>query len=280
MTVFSVASFISTPAARQAFLKGTNGTALGASPDYVKMATSFFDGMRVPSSLIAGVRIIIINAHFCITKLTSSAQPRPQTALASLFALSDHAKEYPRKQKLLTLIWILYHTFSLLSVIFSLNVIVVSTATSNGFLLIGSETIRAKSCHDFLMQACPYEFTFTRWSFFMSLFAFLNSVTTRAILEFDLLRRDRWRSRTFLLSSMMAMELHLWSFLTSYTTDGTKLLNLWEMTVTAFHLYLSKSSQTLTGLASIAALVIAAVSGVVLASKPILSLYQSSRKGS
>ena len=197
-----------------------------------------------------------------------------------MFALSDHQKEYPRKQKLLTLIWIMYHTFSLMSVILSLNVIVVSTATSNGFLLLGSETIRAKSCHDFLMQACPYEFLFTRWSFFMSLFAFLNSVTTRAILEFDLLRRDRWRSRTFLLASMAAMELHLWSFLTTYTTDGTKLLNLWEMTVTTFRLYLSESSQTLTGLASIAALATAAVSGALLAGRPLLALYRSSRKRS
>ncbi len=114
----------------------------------------------------------------------------------------------------------------------------------------------------------------------MSLFAFLNSVTTRAILEFDLLQPDRRRARTFLLSSMLAMELHLWSFLTSYATDGIKLLNLWEMTVTAFRLYLSKSSQTVTGIASIAALAIAAVSGVLLASKPLLSTYRFSKKES
>ncbi len=114
----------------------------------------------------------------------------------------------------------------------------------------------------------------------MSLFAFLNSVTTRAILEFDLLRPDRKRARTFLVSAMLAMKLHLWSFLTSYATDGIKLLNLWEMTVTAFRLYLAKSSQTVTGILSIAALAIAAVSGIVLASRPLFSPNRFSRKES
>jgi hypothetical protein len=197
-----------------------------------------------------------------------------------MFALSGSSQEYPRKHKWMTETYILYHVFSLLSVILSLNVIVVSTATANGFLLLGSHSIPAKSCHDFMMQVCPYEFTFTRWSFFMSLFAFLNSVTTRAILEFDLLRPDRKRARTFLVSAMLAMKLHLWSFLTSYATDGIKLLNLWEMTVTAFRLYLAKSSQTVTGILSIAALAIAAVSGIVLASRPLFSPNRFSRKES
>ncbi|GAX11422.1 hypothetical protein FisN_22Lh107 [Fistulifera solaris] len=254
MTAFSVLSFISSPATHHAILKGSRTVALGAIPDYADMASSFFTGMRVPSSLIAG------------------------SAFGAMFALSGSSKEYPRKHKWLTETYILYHVFSLLSVILSLNVIVVSTATANGFLLLGSHSISAKSCHDFMMQACPYEFTFTRWSFFMSLFAFLNSVTTRAILEFDLLRPDRGRARTFLLSSMLAMKLHLWSFLTSYATDGIKLLNLWEMTATAFRLYIAKSSQTVTGIASIAALAIAAVSGIVLASRPLFSFNRLSRK--
>ena len=76
MPVVSIASFISTPVARQAVLKGaTQGTALAASPDYVSMATSFFDGMRVPSSLIAGVSRMNKNARPCRMKLTLSAHP-------------------------------------------------------------------------------------------------------------------------------------------------------------------------------------------------------------
>lgn len=211
--------------------------------------------------------------------LTLFIRPHPQSSLGALFALSHRAKEFPKEQKWLTLIWILYHTFALLSVIFSVNVIAVSTTTANGFLLLGSDTIQAKSCHDFLMQACPYEFTLTRWSFFMSLFTFLNCVTLRAILEFDLLRPDRWRSRTFLLSSMTAMMLHLWSFLTAYCSEGQQILNLWETTAMVFRLYVSKSSKTTAGLASMAAMIMAAISGFLVASKPLLSIYNAPTKG-
>lgn len=111
----------------------------------------------------------------------------------------------------------------------------------------------------------------------MSLFTFLNSVGLRAIIEFDLLRNDRWRSRMFLVSAMTGMMLHLWSFLTTYCTDGTQLLNLWETTVTVSRLYVAKSSQTVTGVASIAAMITAAISLALVASRPLLSIYKRAK---
>jgi hypothetical protein len=118
------------------------GAALTATKDYGDVAIQYFTSIRVPAALVAG------------------------SSLAALFALVDEAKvesmgeETSLERKLV----LLYHVLVLSSFLLSINVIIVSTAMSNVFLL-GVNNPMATSTYALLKREYDYEFALTSWSF-------------------------------------------------------------------------------------------------------------------
>ena len=158
--------------------------------DYSKDAISFFSGIRTPATLIAG------------------------SSLTALFTLSQRTKpDAVRKQsRLENRLVLIYHVCSLISLLLSINVILMTTATST-ILLLGLENPNALSAYELLRRDLDYEFTLTRWSFLSSMFSFLTAVTLRILLEFDLLHvPHRFRTACFTLASVSILFFHLLSF--------------------------------------------------------------------
>lgn len=137
-------------------------TSIAAAPvmlDFSAEALGFFNGVRIPSALIAGSSL---GAVFSLVSLANK-----------------NRSELPRVDVVLLRI---YHVFALASLVLSLNVVVMSTVASTTLLLDHHDTI-AHSAYQFLNREMRYEFTITRWSFLMSILCFLVGVTSRALLE-------------------------------------------------------------------------------------------------
>jgi hypothetical protein len=156
--------------------------------DFSQEAIGFFTSIRVPAALIAG------------------------SSLGALFVMMRTATQPEKaacKRNLITVF--IYHTLSLLSLLLSLNVIVTATSASNT-LLIQNVNPLARSAYEVLMREMKFEYLTTRWSFYASLLCFLKAVLFRALLGFDLLRKDRLRPAllvTFSVTSLFAHVLHV-----------------------------------------------------------------------
>ena len=137
----------------------------GKLMDYSGVAISFFTSIRIPAALVAG------------------------SSLATMFANPDPG----RSSRLENRVMVLYHMCALLGFLLSLNVVLTSTSTST-VLLLGMKNPLAHSAYELLRRELDYEFTSTRWSFFMALFSFITSVSGRVLVEFRLLRPQRWRT--------------------------------------------------------------------------------------
>jgi hypothetical protein len=159
--------------------------------DYTSTAIQYFTSTRIPAALIAG------------------------SSLAALFSLADQVRLGPpgARTRLEGATLLVYHVLALTSLLLSLNVIVIATASSN-YLLLGSEKLNplAVSAYQFLKREMVYEFAMARWSFYTGLFSFLGCISTRALLEFDLLRKERIRSALLVLFAMSSLFFHLFAF--------------------------------------------------------------------
>lgn len=157
--------------------------------DQAAAASGFFSSIRIPAALVVG------------------------SSLAAFFTLVDRVQETKIKQqsRLENVVVLLYHVLATMALLLSLNVVVTATATANA-LMLGFRDPMATSAYALLEREYYFEFLVTRWSFFSSLFAFLGCVATRALIEFDLLNRRRWRSCIFVVSSISALFFHLLSF--------------------------------------------------------------------
>ena len=101
-----------------------------------------------------------------------------------------------------------YHALALVSLLLSLNVIVVATSASNT-LLIGTHNPMATSAYEFLKREIQYEYIMTRWSFYASIICFLKAVGCRALIEFNLMRKERIRSALLVVFSMSTLIAHV-----------------------------------------------------------------------
>lgn len=166
-------------------------TSLYANPlalmDHSKEAIQFFGSIRIPAALIAG------------------------SSLGALFVMIDRGSRPEReKSKRELAVLFLYHFLSMVALVLSLNVIVTATSASNT-MLIGTyyNSVAAESTYDFLMREIPFEYLSTRWSFYTALLCFLKAVMCRALLEFDILRKERIRSAFLVVSSMTGFASHV-----------------------------------------------------------------------
>jgi hypothetical protein len=104
----------------------------------------------------------------------------------------------------------IYHTLTLVS--FSMSVSAALVATSaNVFMLNGDFDQKAESAFSLLLREFDYEFVMTRWCFITAILSFLVAVTIRALIEFNLLRRERRTAACGVICYMTAVVLHVLS---------------------------------------------------------------------
>lgn len=181
--------------------------------DFSSLASSYFTSVRVPAALIAG------------------------SSLAALFSMVDEARGIQKKRtrRLPRTILLIYHILALISMLLGLNVVVTATATANNILL-GCPNPYATSPFDLLNREFPYEFHFTRWSFFVSLLSFVACVMCRTLLEFNLLARTR--AAVMVSSCFGTLFFHLLAFVNSRLMSYQ---NLAHMTLGVFRMWFMRS---------------------------------------
>lgn len=153
--------------------------------DYSKEAIQFFTSIRIPAALIAG------------------------SSLGALFVMIDRGSRPEReKSKRELVVLFFYYFLAMISLVLSLNVIVTATSASNT-MLIGGYNQGTASPYEFLMREVHFEFILTRWSFYTALLCFLKAITCRALLEFDILHKNRVRSALLVVTSMTGFAAHV-----------------------------------------------------------------------
>ena len=129
---------------------------------------SFFTGVRIPATLIAG------------------------TSFAALFTMTDKGRDTSGLSTTEILLLRLYHVLSLLSLCFSIITVVMSTSAGTMLML---QKYQPSSSHvdvyRFLRECMDLEFSLTRFGFLTSVLCFLSAVTGRIIIEFDLVSFSR-----------------------------------------------------------------------------------------
>ena len=201
------------------FAPSSSFTALAASPsdlkDCTQAAISFFTSIRVPASLIGG------------------------NALSAFFGLKDRAANPKNETSRITLVVLfIYQSLSLASLLMSFNTIVTATNASNS-LMVASDNQMARSAYDFLMREMPYEYVSVRWGFYGSIFSFLGAVVCRALLDFKLLRRERWRSVLLVLFSIGGLSSNMLHMVNN-SIAHTEYNNFWTLTKKLFSLYCAR----------------------------------------
>jgi hypothetical protein len=177
-------------------------------------AMSFFNGIRIPATLIAGSSIV------------------------ALFSMTEKARDTSGMRTMEIVLLRLYHILSLLSFCLSMTAVLTSTSASTMLLLQKYQVVTAittttttttepnMDVYSFLRSVMDFEFTMTRWSFLTSLFCFLSAATGRVVLEFDLWTKKR-RLAGFMVFSKMTAVLSLLLSYVNTSLYGWK--NLWEM---------------------------------------------------
>jgi hypothetical protein len=195
------------------FIQRSSSTSLNLTgmADYTGTAITYFTSIRVPAALITG------------------------SALAALFTLAGQAR-LGRKgatSRLQGFVLLAYHILALVALVLSLNVVVTATATSN-LLLLGTKNPIASSAFEFMKREVEYEFLLTRWCFPTGMLSFLGCICCRALLEFDLLKRERIRSALLVIFSMSSLFFHLIAFVNQRLVCWP---NLFMMTIDVFKMY-------------------------------------------
>lgn len=183
--------------------------------DYTSTAINYFSSVRIPASMIAG------------------------SALAALFSLSAKIKntEINNRTTLVTVVLLFYHLLALSSLLLSLNTIITCTAAASS-IMFGCDNPIATSPYELMKREYEFEFLMTRWSFYMSLFTLLGAIASRALIEFDLLQKDRIRSAIVIVSAFNGLFFHLLSFVNERIYCYN---NMTEMTVDVFLMWYRKT---------------------------------------
>jgi hypothetical protein len=150
-------------------------------------------------------------------------------AFSGLFSLkvsNEGAKRDTAIERFLRLsyMWAMFVTFLL-----STNTVVISTAAIVKGLHAGYDPM-SESGYMLLTRSFEYEFVLSRWSYLMSLLAFLVAVTTRILFEFQMFTSSEVRKTlgVAVCLLMSGLILHLVSFLNSTLYCWN---NLGEMTI-------------------------------------------------
>jgi hypothetical protein len=215
------------------FIQKSRSTSLNLTgmADYSSIAISYFSSIRIPAALIAG------------------------SSLVALFTLAEQAR-LGRKgatSRLQGFVLLMYHILALAALVLSLNVIVTATATSN-FLLLGTKNTIAASAYHFLKREVEFEFALTRVSFHLGILSFLGCIGCRALLEFDLLTKERRRPALLVIFTMSSLMFHLFGFVNQRLVCWP---NLPSMTIDVIKMYVRHALSTRhpAELASVATLI-------------------------
>ena len=180
-------------------------TALPAASGVEAAALGFFSGIRIPAALIAGSSL---SALFSLVDKTKTKSKSTTTTHSN-----DSANDEMAGGRWQINLLVLYHIFSLISLLLSLNVVITATAAGTTLLLDEHDSV-AVSAFEFLKREMYYELLTTRWSFFTSLLAFMGAVTTRTLIEFDLIQNpQRHKMAGVFLLSVGSLVTHLISFI-------------------------------------------------------------------
>lgn len=184
-------------------------TALHMIDPFTKSAClSFFDSVKVPSTLVAGI------------------------SLAALFSLAKDAQDTSFLSKTKIFVMRLYHLSSFLCFIMSLTSIMTAQAATSTLLLeshhwmtqIPSKVIKMEA---FLLESMNFELILTRWSFIMSFLLLLSSTGLRMIAEFDLFTRRRKSASIMVISMISAV---MTCCISCLNTTQASWPNIWSMT--------------------------------------------------
>jgi len=206
-------------------IRGGGGTAM---LDHSAAVATYFGDIRTPAMLIVG---------------------------ASIAALFDNTVEMAKRNNKAERLCIrTYNVCVMLSFMLSLYAIV--TATAAGVMVLRGEfNPLALSAYELLQREFLFEFSSVRLSYLMSLLSFVVGVTSRALLEYNLLRKGRGDTAMALSLAMGSLILYLGSYINS-TMGG----NLWSMSMTVLSTILHRiiHHRGPLQLASIACLILSA----------------------
>lgn len=199
-----------------ALLRGGGAPATVVFQDFTSQALGYFNGIRIPASFLAGSTL---GAIFVFKSLVKEMQYRNTTERRCIQ---------------------MYHVSAVLAFLLSVNTII-SATVAHISILHGQFDPMADTAYMLMKREFEYEFVSTRWSFFVSLFAFLVAVTMRLLLEFDLLKRDAdgklvgGNTVATVVCSMAALFTHLMSFVNNTLYCWRSIigmtLHLFKMTV-------------------------------------------------
>lgn len=175
-------------------------------------AIAFFNSVRTPAALLLG------------------------SSLAAVYCFGGEWTR-ARKTPLERGVYLIYHALSWVALLLSLNVVVTATATGNA-LLLGSANPMAESTAVFLKREFAFEFATTRLSFFLSLFAFIQSIALRTVIVFDLLAKDRKLYGAVVLLATASLNFHVISLVNQKLVDYP---NLTIMVLDMVRLYIRRA---------------------------------------
>jgi hypothetical protein len=159
------------------------------NPATKSAALAFFNGIRVPATLIFGSSVV------------------------ALFSMKEKMKDLGTLTKREILLMRVYLAVSILNVCLSAFTILTST-TAGTFLLLQKFEVANPNMdtYHFLKTVMEFEFVLTRWSFLTAQLLFLVSLTGRTMLEFELLTRRRLLPAIMTLATMGGMTTLMMSY--------------------------------------------------------------------
>ncbi|KAL3787538.1 hypothetical protein HJC23_013747 [Cyclotella cryptica] len=140
--------------------------------NYYNDALGFFGGIRIPASFLAGSSL----AAIFLLKNAGTALASGNDASCNFSSLERRVVKF-------------YHLTSLLAFVLSLQTTAIATMAHTS-VLHGKFDQLAESAYLLLKREFEMEFVVCRWSFITSLLCFLGMVTSRLLIEFELLKVD------------------------------------------------------------------------------------------
>lgn len=179
--------------------RGGGGGAV-ALKDFTSVADGYFGGIRTPATLLVGASLGALFAPGTTSELETKSRPERLCVR-------------------------LYNSCVLLSFMLSLCTIVTSTAAGVS-ILHGNFDPLADSGYTLLMREFEFEFITARLSYLSSLLSFIVGVTSRTLVEFNLLHSEQREEAFVICFGMAALVMHLWSFINSTLYSDQSLMGM------------------------------------------------------
>ncbi|KAL7488591.1 hypothetical protein ACHAW6_014189 [Cyclotella cf. meneghiniana] len=184
-----------------------------ALKNYYNDALGFFGGIRIPASFLAGSSL----AAIFLFKNAGAAIASGNEASCNFSSLERRVVKF-------------YHLTSLMAFVLSLNTTAIATMAHTS-VLHGRFDQFAESAYLLLKREFEMEFVVCRWSFVTSLLCFLGMVTSRLLIEFELLKVDpsnsaRSDTAMLVMCSMGALTASLLSYVNQHLWCWKSLLGM------------------------------------------------------